>query len=250
MNIRITGIIAGLAIAASVSGCANGSYHSEYTAFCTFEYTDATLYGADSLYYEDNFSQAGTFAFLSKRSDDGSEFLGGFMLSLMKDTVYVKDHFTERSRYCVASDSTGAYNSTGFAIFYDSKNSMPEHSVSFLYASSGGVCSLSRVMVANTNETVNTARFGHGEVPAFQQGDYLKINVTGFLNGEETASASYTLANYDGNGLNVATGWKQMDIGKIGQFDYLDFSLESNRTDLPLYCCVDEIAAKVSISSE
>lgn len=237
-----------------LSSCVKGSMSQEFTAYCSFEkYDVAQVFGKDSVFFKSDFAEGGlsSIIFYGKRDGDPLKFRGGIMMSLLKDTTYKAGHFTEKSLYSVASDTTGAFDSKGFAIFYDSKSNMPEHTVGFAYAKSEytSYCSLLRIMVANTNYMVNLIKFGNGNIPAFQQGDVLTLKIKGIRGGTETSSASFTLAKYDGNGLSVVTGWKSMDVSKIGTFDYLDFSLESNRSDFPLYCCIDELAASVSIKS-
>ena len=140
----------------------------------------------------------------------------------------------------------GAALSKGYGIFYDSQVAMPDHEVVFNLRSIG-TCSLNGLCVANTNYTVNAAKYGFSDCPKFQEGDYLKFTVNAIKGETKTGSASIDLVKCDKSGLTVQIGWKAMEIKNALPFDYLDFELQTNRADLPLYCCIDNMVASVSV---
>lgn len=242
-------IIGAIICALAASSCIKGTYHSSFTAYCTFEAADTSaqnnfingVFKANDFYMGD-----GSLAFCGKRTDDG-EFRGGMMVGIRKDCK-VEKGYVPQSLYTVVDSTGGAGKSIGFGIFMDSKTAMPDHEVVFTYRAMG-TCSLADLYVNNTTYVANAVKFGFSGIPAFSQGDYLTLKITGYLNDSATGTATLDLAKYDGNGLNLVTKWTKIDVSKIGMFDYLDFSLETNRYDLPLYCCIDNLIASVSIES-
>lgn len=246
---KILKVLSVMAVAILAVSCLEGGkYESNYTSWCTLEFSDANSYGADSIYFESNINDGNAMTFL--RKVDGSDlFTGGFLLSIRKDTTYQANHF--KSKYSVA-DTTGARGTNGFAVFYQNrdKTQMPDHDAQFAYSTSGTITPVA-VYVANTNYMVNLMKFGTVDCPAFQAGDYLSLKITAHSSTSDAGkSASIDLARYDATaGLTVKTDWALWDLTSLGAFTYLDFELVSNRTDIPLYCCVDEFVAKVALSS-
>lgn len=254
-NMKRKTILLGIAVAAVASSCLNGSYSTEYTALCNFEYSEVeTVYGKDSVFFEGDFYQSSTLGFYGKRSEDKETFKGGFMLTLLKDKTFAEGHvnFSESMKpvYSAAADSAG-HQSNGCAIFYDSKTSMPEKDVQFLMPSSG-TCSLTALWVTNTNYVVNAAKFGDtaNGVRAFNSADdKLVLTVTAYRNGVKNGTATFTLLSYDErDGVKATVGWQSVDTKNITYFDELDFSLDCNVEGFPLYCCVDDLTVNVSIS--
>ena len=250
---KLKTILCALALAAAASSCIKGSYKSEFTAYCSFESNNMKDYTKDSIKFDMDFTQGNALIVYGKRDEGNTTFLGGFMLTKLKDSKIEEGHIeaNEKSIYSVAADTAG-YLSYGCAIFHDSKSeaTMPEHDITFAYSQSG-TCSLARMMVANTNYVVNTAKFGNrglGVRPFNSVEDKLVLKVTAFVNGMETGTISKTLLSYDEkDGLKENIGWRKVDISKISRFDWLDFSLECNVENFPLYCCIDEMVVNVSV---
>ena len=250
---KISKAILGAAICAlAATSCIKGSYHNSYTAYCTFESSDTTSSNKffDGVFKSSDFYMGdGALAFCGKRTDDG-EFRGGLMVGIRKDFRLEEDYIPQ-SLYTVVDSTGGASKSIGFGIFVDSKSdsSMPEHEVVFTYRATG-TCSLAALFVNNTSYVAHAVKYGlPGGIQAFKQGDKLTFKVTGYANGAVTGTATIDLAKYDGNGLSLITKWEKMDVSKIGQFEFLDFSLETNRLDIPQMCCIDNLVASVSIDS-
>ena len=174
-------------------------------------------------------------------------FTGGFSLSMKCDSLVKEGHVT-RSEYCVA-DSTGHRFSAVFAVYYQNPDpaQMPDHDIVFV-SSVFGSCTPSVCFVQNTNATVNLVRYGDADIPPFAQGDYIKLQAVGILDGKTSAPAEMYLANYDGNGLSVVKKWTEFNLSPVGDFDYLDFTLSSNRTDIPLFFCLDDLNCRIQLS--
>lgn len=250
---KLKTILCELALAAAATSCMKGSYQTNFTAYCSFESDDMTVYTKDSIKFDMDFTQGNSIFVCGKRNEDKSKFLGGMMLTKLKDSKIEEGHIdgNTKSIYSVAADTAG-FMSKGCAIFHDSQSSttMPEHEMIFAY-SKAGTCSLKRMMVANTNYVVNTAKYGNKDlgVRAFNSvEDKLVLKVTSYVNGLESGTTSITLLSYDEKtGLKENKGWRKLDVSKISRFDWLDFKLESTVENFPLYCCIDEMVVNVSI---
>ncbi len=242
---KFSRILLAISIAACISSCMKGGYETSFTGVGNFEYSDTSKYFVNGIYdKQDLIMASASLSFNGKRNDDG-EFFGGVMAGIRRDSVYLEG-YVPKSLYTVCDPYGGAGKSSGFGILFDSKGAMPEHEVSFLY-SNIGTCTLSALAVANTTYIVNTIMFGLNGIPAFESGDYLTLKVTAIRDGQKASSASIDLAKHNGKSLEIITKWTAMDVTAIGSFEYLDLDLESNRTDLPLYCCIDNLVANVTI---
>ncbi len=159
-----------------------------------------------------------------------------------------KEGYMPKSPFYVA-DTTGAAKSACYAVFYDNRGRMPEHSIEFV-SRANGTCIPIGLYVVNTNLVVNTVKFGTSYGPAFKQGDWMKLTITGKRGTTTTGTVSVDLAKYDEKGLMVLTDWTAVPTDKLGAVEYIDISIESNRYDIPTYCCIDNVVADVSLSME
>lgn len=258
---KLSNVICGAAVAFLAASCiGGGTFKSQYNEYCSFEFSNVTsLYGEDSLYFKTDFPQSAnnqSLAFHGKRNGDKIEdlydFRGGFILSLLRDTLVYDGHISEnerRSTYSTVADTTGADNSKGFAIFQYMEGYMPAQSVSFLLTAYG-TCMPKLMSVCNTNYVVNTVLYGNSRCRAFEQGDYIKLIVKSYLDGVQSGeTVEVKLVDYAETGLKIIDSWKRVEISKLGDFDYLIFEMESNVPSAPLYCCIDGMLFSVAIEN-
>lgn len=254
---KISTVISAVSAALVAVSCMNnGSFKSSYNDYFPFESDYLSNYTSDSLYFKGDFIQSSagqTLIFHGKRAvediEDVADFKGGFMLSLLRDTLVEEGHLAKgiyRSTYATVADTTGADNSKGFAIFRYNPGNMPEHCVTFPHTAYGS-CRPQLVSVCNTNLVANAVKYGYGSCRAFQPGDYMKLVITSVLNGYPSANVEIMLAEYTDSGLNMIDSWKRFDLTKLGDFDYLEFSILSNVDDVPLYCCIDGMVVSVDL---
>ena len=50
-----------------------------------------------------------------------------------------------------------------------------------------------------------------------------------------------------GSELNLLKEWTAVKTEEFGKFQYLDFSVTSNRTDVPLQACIDYLVTNIEI---
>ena len=224
-----------------LTSCLKGSFESNYASLCSFEFGREIQ---DSVYFAESFMDGG-LVFANARNASG-ELIGGFALSKQCDKVYKPNH-RSRSLFCVAD--TTALGQVFSVYIQNPDKKTPEKDVVFA-STQYGIIMPKVCFINNTNDTANIILYGRGEdVKPFAKGDYLKLIVTAFLDGKEkTKKAEAYLANYTDKGLMVLRDWTEFKLNELGDFDYLDFELESNRPDdLPMAFCMDNMISQISI---
>jgi hypothetical protein len=234
-----------LALAAVATSCLDDddSYKQNYTAYCNFEFTDLEyVLGEDSVYFDADYFMGDASLYFYTSHEGSDAFLGGFALSGKHDPVVASGH--ESSSVLAVCDTTGAANSTGFTVFYQSA-SMPDHDITFGYANRGE-CSatLNGMYVCNTNYMANLIVYGTTSIPAFSEGDYLKLRVSSDTGKSDTV----TLAEWPAGGtLSYIHDWTAFVTSNVGTYSELNFEFVTNRTDLPLYCCIDGLTSYIQL---
>lgn len=232
-----------------VSSCFKGSYYeSSYTLVADFEYSNLNydeIFGKDSVYYDDAFVY-GDFGFYNKH--ESTSFDGGMALSIAKNP-----HLSEGTSYTDDISPYSVYNkyaagqTNTFAVFYENNvlSMMPEHEVCFGYTSIG-TCTMSYCYVNNT--TLVAASILDDRSPyKFSDGDYLKLVATGYLNGTKTGEASISLAEFNSARDSVVSEWTKFDLSALGSVEYVDFSFETSKQNMPKYACIDDFTASIAI---
>jgi len=235
--------------ALSLASCKiEGGYETKGYVTCTNEvqnflqnYPDSVCF--DSVLYWDVLS----FELMKVEDGDGNE---GFGRSMLCDTTYASGHKRETLPLFSVADTTGSSYSEIFMFYHQSPGSPVSDGIKFNAGSlENATCTAYCVYVNNTNYLANLVQFGMDGIPAFSQGDELVVTFTGKLNGTETKSVSKKLAFYDGNGLTYLHDWTLVDLTSIGQFTSMDVKLTSTRSDIPLYCCLDDLTVYVYAKS-
>jgi len=182
----------------------------------------------------------GTISVCAKLTDD-DVFQGGFALCRGVDSLAAAGRTP--SRFAVF-DKGGNYGSYCYAVFHDTTATlMPEHGVlaPVPNAQSSNVPSV--VYVQNVQATVQAARLGTGLAGGpFGAGDHLTLTVTGYKGTAKTGEKSVALIS----GTEPLKEWTEVDLTGLGSVDALDFHLSSNRDDMPLYCCIDDLVIHVT----
>lgn len=230
-------VLGGMAAACNPSG----TNSSNYTAVCTFEYSDIDNYLVDSLITEfQNYIFAGS---------DGLSFVGpdpispcGFIISVRHDPLLEAGHVAKE--YAVVSRS--AAHGVAYVVYVDQPGSAEKKTVNFDYAQYG-TCTLDGFMFNNTNKVATLATYGLGDVPAFAPGDWMKLTVTGYKGSTIGGTVAVDLVDYTGTELKVIKDWTAVETKDFGQFTTLCFKVTSNREDVPLEVCIDYLQASISV---
>ena len=182
----------------------------------------------------------GSVSVCAKLTDD-DVFQGGFALCRGVDTLAVAG----RKPSCFAVyDKGGNQESYGYAVFHDTTATlMPEHAVLAPVPNAESSNAPTVVFVQNVQATVQAARLGTGLAGGpFGAGDYLTLTVTGYKGTAKTDEKSVALIS----GTEPLKEWTEVDLSGLGSVDALDFHLTSNRDDMPLYCCIDDLVIHIT----
>ncbi len=239
-------------ILAIVSCNLDGYTEYSITSASTFEY-DAAYY-ADSLYLTSYFyggDSNNSIIFNSNREASGKEMTGGFGLTMKRDSSLVIAEDNLYPQYTMYATSA-ARGTKGCAVFYQNpdESAMPEHDIIFTYGQTEDcTCNPSYCMINNTQLTVYSVLSDESDYK-FEYGDYLKLKITGVKSGANTGSVEFYLADHRGSEEkidSVLTSWKTISLSKLGDIDYVDFTLESSKEDFPASFCMDNFVATVYI---
>lgn len=105
------------------------------------------------------------------------------------------------------------------------------------------ICGLYLTLNAYTYKSI---KCGDGFADAFDYGDYYYVTIRGFLNGTQTDTVAYYLADYTSSTAYVVDDWKWVNLQSLGTVDSLAFELTTSDVgqygpNTPMYLCVDEI---------
>jgi len=111
--------------------------------------------------------------------------------------------------------------------------------------------------IANSKKTADIIINGDAGLgdPAFSDGDYFKIMIEGFYNGESQGIVSFFLADYTAGNTYVSDTWNTVNLSSFGITDSLKFNLYSTHTgaygmNTPAYFCLDNIKYSYPASIE
>ncbi len=246
----------------AVSCLKGGDFEQSRTIQASFEYSDLDPerdFGKDSLYIGTGvFPWLDLFFHTALTETEPYEFLGGHMLSMAYDSTMTNDlsrKFKFNSAFKPPLKNSQVGVNKVFAVFYDNPNQaeMPENDITFANAKFGS-CNLQGCFIINTTQVVNYV------INNFKDDDYLKLTAIGYegvdADGKkleplkETGRAEIFLAKYSTSEEikdSVITNWTVFDLTKLGDIDFVDFSLESNHQEIPLYFCYDLFTANIHL---
>ena len=265
------------AVAVALTSCLNDAYYEVNTqSYSDFEfYHPIEQFGSDSIYVEGMFNGGNSSAYLvfaSQRSGDGAVMTGGFGLTMKKDTLVADgrimngdDVVFEGDRYSPFPDTETlypAYTAYGTrssqgenmcTVFMQAatENLMPEHDIIFTDPEYG-TCTPQICRILNTYKMVYDMMYEQSPY-RFGKGDWLKLVVRGYLDGRETGSVEYYLADFrseDNDGTepdSLLTRWKNLPLTALGQVDNIDFELEASKNLPSMTVCMDDFLATIYI---
>ena len=138
-------------------------------------------------------------------------------------------------------------NEKTFAVFRQSGN-MPEKQIIFNIPSAQSTISPRGVMLCNTHNFIQIAKLGNGFGEGkFTSGDWAEVKFTGSLNGAETGSVSFRMADFSGGKEEIVEEWTLVDLSPLGSVDKIDISLSSSRENVFQVVCLDHVNLSCSL---
>ncbi len=232
----------------------DGYTEQSMTSISDFEYEFEQY--TDSLYLSAPFyggSYSSSLVFNSMRNETGKEMTGGTGATMKRDSSIVLKAENPYPQYTMFAKAA-ASNSTGCAVYYQNDDSaqMPEHDIIFFnYAV--GTWTPAYFVINNTQQTVYDVLSEESPMK-YEPGDYLKLTITGWLENEftgaleTTSTINYYLADWRGEHDvpdSVLTSWKTVSLSKLGNVQYIDFNLESNKENLVKTFCYDNLISTI-----
>ena len=229
---------AALAAVCMISCTNSSSFYQKYVEVATFEYAGLDyekIFGADSIYVgspnDIGLAWGQDFAFGHKVTE--STHLGGFSLSYMtpaglEDAVKPEGYL--KSLYRASGPVRSAKNT--YAVFRQSYE-MPEKDFEFLSPTYGTCQPI--ICWVNNSELVYDALVS-------KPGATLTLKATGYLKKAETGAAEIKLA-----ADTVMYNWTKFNLSGLGAVDEIDFELIASDPSIPLYVCIDELSADITI---
>lgn len=240
-----TALISALALVA-IACSEGGSFSSSVNTYDTFYYSDFLSEYKDSVAFSNYFTgNSGYYMYNSTYTNN--VFQGGIVLSMKVD----QNLDANNADYSVAGETASQQDKDNiFAVFYQNpdESKMPEHELYLLRPTTNTVVSPTGCFIANTNRVLSAIKYGTDEAEGFKEGDYLSAVFTSYdADGKKINSVSTYLARYSGS-LSYITKWEELKLSGLGDFTFVDISLETNRTDLPLnWFCFDSVSTHLEI---
>ena len=167
----------------------------------------------------------------------------GFACSAKKDTK--TSGFV--NQYSVSA-GIGALGSKQFALAYNVATLLCDSNVY-------GYFKIKSLMLTNSTYTFLDMKNGSAYSKKFVDGDWYKVTVTGYLNGNKTAAVDYYLADFRAGKTFLSNTWNKVDVSTLGKVDKVMFSFDSSDkgtwgVNTPSYVCIDNIEFTQTISTK
>jgi hypothetical protein len=212
--------------------------------------------GVGGMVSKDSFFTSGGCTFPNSYSWDSAgsySYWSGWAYSNKQDSTSTSYAANE-----IASAAAGGYNSSQYAVAYQS------FSPQFNHIKIPNNRKLVSMYVTNTTIAYRSMQNGDGFAKKFggttgNDPDYFRLKMIGWLNGiPKQDTAMFYLADYrDNNNANdyIVTAWRKFDLSILGQCDSLTYTLESTDTNssgmlTPAYFCIDQIQFEPLNSSD
>lgn len=243
---RLFFILAALVLVASCLDDGSGN-RTQYTLTTTFQYQGLDL-GSDSTYFStttpEGFSDPnGLLNFYHQLDADAVWFDGGFILSNYEMPASGVTSGLNNV-YRVYLDSQANKNMAGniYTVYHQNPDPalMPKHDMEFPFVANGR-CTMLGCFITNTVQVADAIKEN------FTDGDKMTVKVTGFLNGEKTGEAEFTLAEFTPEKDSIVSRWTRFDLDKLGSIQYVDFEVITTNPAVPAYFCMDSMGTDIEL---
>ncbi|HNZ61488.1 MAG TPA: DUF4465 domain-containing protein [Paludibacteraceae bacterium] len=176
------------------------------------------------------------FSFLNEfTSSSWGDYWSGFACSSLTDTITAGYD----NQYSVAAGS-GAWSSKKFAIAFDDSATVmcPKNEL--------GNYTVKSIMFCNSTYAYLDMRNGSAFSKKFENGDWFKVTVKGFLDNNVTGAVDYYLADFRNGKSYLTNQWVKVDLSSLGKVDNLIFLFDSSDkgtfgVNTPKYVCIDNL---------
>lgn len=225
--------------------CLKSTNKQNFTWDVSFEEEGLKFHADDSTCFNSFVSFGNLIGFSAVVSGEENEnLLGGFGLCRGVDPT-LTGTAAKTPYHCFAHPYLE--NEKTFAVFRQSGN-MPEEQIIFNIPSVQSTISPRGVMLCNTHNFIQIAKLGNGFGEGkFTSGDWAEVKFTGSLNGAETGSVSFRMADFSGGKEEIVEEWTLVDLSPLGSVDKIDISLSSSRENVFQVVCLDHVNLSCSL---
>ncbi len=225
--------------------CLKSTNKQNFTWDVSFEEEGLKFHADDSTCFNSFVSFGNLIGFSAVVSGEENEnLLGGFGLCRGVDPT-LTGTAAKTPYHCFAHPYLE--NEKTFAVFRQSGN-MPEEQIIFNIPSAQSTISPRGVMLCNTHNFIQIAKLGNGFGEGkFTSGDWAEVKFTGSLNGAETGSVSFRMADFSGGKEEIVEEWTLVDLSPLGSVDKIDISLSSSRENVFQVVCLDHVNLSCSL---
>jgi len=215
----------------------------------TYEYNDSI--GANRGFW-DYEEQCMTFMHYADTTWSSMPYWDGFTISYTEefdcDTACSTSCTNFHNQFAaMPKEGKGNEREEMYAVAYDGYNEsfFQERHCNVTLSRDDSICGLYLTLNAYTYKSI---KCGDSFADAFSYGSYYYITIRGFLNGTQTDTVAYYLADYrDSTAAYVVDEWKWINLQSLGTVDSLAFELTTSDVgdygpNTPMYFCVDEIS--------
>lgn len=166
--------------------------------------------------------------------NDGQFWNGGIVCSSKQDSVTAG----YENQYS-AITAKGAASSLKYGVVY-----APGSFV--VLPTDGEIITINSIMLTNSTYAYKDMKFGSQFGKKFSTGDWFKVMITGYKNGNTTGTVEYYLSDFR-NGKNfLLRAWEKVDLNSLGSVDKVTFTFDSSDKsggwlNTPSYVCIDNI---------
>ena len=93
----------------------------------------------------------------------------------------------------------------------------------------------------------NTVQVADSIKANFKIGDKMYIKATGYLYGQKTGEATFTLAEYTAARDSIVSSWTMFDLKALGTIEYVDFDVTTTNPAVPANFCMDSMGANITV---
>lgn len=159
----------------------------------------------------------------------------GFAMSSLVDTLTSG----YENQYSVMAGE-GAFNSEKFAIAFDS---------SVIVLPTNNLYYPKSILLTNSTYAYKDMQEGSFFTRKFEDGDWFKVIITGYLGSTETGTVDYYLADFRDGKSMMSKEWKEVDLTTLGEVSFLTFEFDSSDkgdfgVNTPKYVCVDNLVCE------
>ena len=225
--------------------CLKSTNKQNFTWDVSFEEEGLKFHADDSTCFNSFVSFGNLIGFSAVVSGEENEnLLGGFGICRGVDPT-LTGTAAKTPYHCFAHPYLE--NEKTFAVFRQSGN-MPEEQIIFNIPSAQSTISPRGVMLCNTHNFIQIAKLGNGFGEGkFTSGDWAEVKFTGSLNGAETGSVSFRMADFSGGKEEIVEEWTLVDLSPLGSVDKIDISLSSSRENVFQVVCLDHVNLSCSL---